>query len=164
MYSSQRIDEILTDLKKLSYQDISRSSGTGRLTVDLGMVNNADYYTGVIIKGYLRGHGEEVLPADGITSCCAILDHDIPATGFAVNVDAVSNIVRQEREIPYALRHDAVDLRGTGYEMKAVSRQSSSGKGMVVEYGRLTSWNWCGSTHGNGTSEKLSSWMKKLRR
>ena len=49
LYSNQRIDEILMDLKKL-YNDISTVIGKGRLTVDLGMVNNADYYTGVIIK------------------------------------------------------------------------------------------------------------------
>jgi len=41
LYSNQRIDEILMDLKKL-YNDISTVIGKGRLTVDLGMVNNAD--------------------------------------------------------------------------------------------------------------------------
>ena len=50
LYSNERIDEILMDLRKL-YKDISTVIGKGRLTVDLGMVNNADYYTGVIIKG-----------------------------------------------------------------------------------------------------------------
>lgn len=134
LYSSQRIDEILTDLKKL-YQDISKVIGTGRLTVDLGMVNNADYYTGVIIKGYLEGYGEEVLSGGRYDKLLADFGYDIPATGFAVNVDAVSNIVRQNGEIPVPSA-DAVIYAEQGYEMKAVSvAEQLRKKGMVVEYG-----------------------------
>ena len=134
LYSSQRIDEILTDLKKL-YQDISKVIGTGRLTVDLGMVNNADYYTGVIIKGYLEGYGEEVLSGGRYNKLLADFGYDIPATGFAVNVDAVSNIVRQNGEIPVPSA-DAVIYAEQGYEMKAVSvAEQLRKKGMVVEYG-----------------------------
>ena len=31
------------------------------VTVDLGIVNRTDYYTGIVFKGYIEGHGEEVL-------------------------------------------------------------------------------------------------------
>ena len=117
LYSNQRIDEILMDLKKL-YNDISTVIGKGRLTVDLGMVNNADYYTGVIIKGYLEGYGEEVLSGGRYNKLLSDFGYDIPATGFAVNVDAVANVRMKDR--PVVLKPaDAVIFAATGYEMKA---------------------------------------------
>lgn len=133
LYSNQRIDEILMDLRKL-YKDLSKVIGTGRLTVDLGMVNNADYYTGVIIKGYLEGYGEEVLSGGRYNKLLSDFGYDIPATGFAVNVDAVSNILRKNKNV---MVHpaDAVIYAAPGYEMKAVTvSQELRAQGQVVEY------------------------------
>ncbi len=133
LYSNQRIDEILMELKKL-YQDISKVIGEGRLTVDLGMVNNADYYTGVIIKGYLEGYGEEVLSGGRYNKLLSDFGYDIPATGFAVNVDAVAN-VRLKMQSVAVKPADAIIYAVPGYEMKAVevSKQLRT-KGMVTEY------------------------------
>ena len=72
-----------------AYQDISKVIGTGRLTVDLGMVNNADYYTGVIIKGYLEGYGEEVLSGGRYNKLLADFGCDIPQPASQISVDAV---------------------------------------------------------------------------
>lgn len=133
LYSNQRIDEILMDLKKL-YNDISTVIGKGRLTVDLGMVNNADYYTGVIIKGYLEGYGEEVLSGGRYNKLLSDFGYDIPATGFAVNVDAVANVRMKDR--PVVLKPaDAVIFAATGYEMKAAKvSQELRSRGQVVEF------------------------------
>ncbi|MGN0621453.1 MAG: ATP phosphoribosyltransferase regulatory subunit, partial [Porcipelethomonas sp.] len=60
LFSDEKIDSVLSELKAL-YNKISEIIGSGKITVDLGMVNKTDYYTGVIIKGYLEGYGEEVL-------------------------------------------------------------------------------------------------------
>ncbi len=131
--SNQRIEEILTDLKKL-YQDISKVIGNGKLTVDLGMVNNADYYTGVIIKGYLEGYGEEVLSGGRYNKLLSDFGYDIPATGFAVNVDAVANVLRKTSDVTIQ-PVDAIIYAAPGYEMKAVKvSQELREKGQVVEY------------------------------
>lgn len=133
LYSNQRIDEILMDLRKL-YEDLSEVIGAGRLTVDLGMVNNADYYTGVIIKGYLEGYGEEVLSGGRYNKLLSDFGYDIPATGFAVNVDAVSNILRKNKDVAVQPA-DAVIYAAPGYEMKAVTvSQELRAKGQIVEY------------------------------
>ncbi|MGN1402940.1 MAG: ATP phosphoribosyltransferase regulatory subunit [Ruminococcus sp.] len=133
LYSNQRIDEILMDLRKL-YEDLSEVIGAGRLTVDLGMVNNADYYTGVIIKGYLEGYGEEVLSGGRYNKLLSDFGYDIPATGFAVNVDAVSNILRKKKDVAVQPA-DAVIYAAPGYEMKAVTvSQELRAKGQIVEY------------------------------
>ncbi|MCD7959227.1 MAG: ATP phosphoribosyltransferase regulatory subunit [Ruminococcus sp.] len=133
LYSNQRMDEILLDLQKL-YQDLSKVIGEGRLTVDLGMVNNADYYTGVIIKGYLEGYGEEVLAGGRYNKLLSDFGYDIPATGFAVNVDAVSKVrLKNTTVAPRAV--DALVYATEGYEMQAVTvSQKMRASGKVVEY------------------------------
>lgn len=133
LYSNQRMDEILMELRKL-YQDISQVIGDGKLTVDLGMVNNADYYTGVIIKGYLEGYGEEVLSGGRYNKLLSDFGYDIPATGFAVNVDAVANVFLKNNTVS-VLPSDAVIYAAPGYEMKAVEvSQQLRTQGEVVEF------------------------------
>lgn len=133
LYSNQRIDEILMDLRKL-YQDISMVIGEGRLTVDLGMVNNADYYTGVIIKGYLEGYGEEVLSGGRYNKLLSDFGYDIPATGFAINVDAVANVWLKNNSVSVQ-PSDAVIYAAPGYETKAVKvSQELRNRGQVVEF------------------------------
>lgn len=133
LYSNQRMDEILMDLRKL-YQDISGVIGEGRLTVDLGMVNNADYYTGVIIKGYLEGYGEEVLSGGRYNKLLSDYGYDIPATGFAVNVDAVASVFLKNNAVSVQAP-DAVIFAAPGHEMKAVevSKQLRD-QGEIVEF------------------------------
>ena len=60
------------------------------------MVNRTDYYTGVIIKGYLAGYGEEVLSGGRYDKLISEFGYDVPATGFAVNVNAVSAIIAKD--------------------------------------------------------------------
>ncbi len=133
LYSNQRMDEILLDLQKL-YKDLSKVIGEGRLTVDLGMVNNADYYTGVIIKGYLEGYGEEVLAGGRYNKLLSEFGYDIPAIGFAVNVDAVSKVLL--KNITVEVRPtDVLVYAAPGYEIQAVTvSQKLRENGKVVEY------------------------------
>lgn len=133
LYSNQRMNEILSDLRKL-YQDISQVIGDGKLTVDLGMVTNADYYTGVIIKGYLEGYGEEVLSGGRYNKLLSDFGYDIPANGFAVNIDAVSNVFLKNNTVDVR-PSDAVIYAAPGYEMKAVNvSEKLRAHGKVVEF------------------------------
>ncbi len=88
----------MSDLKEL-YNKISKIAGKGKITVDLGMVNKTDYYTGVIIRGYLEGYGEEVLSGGRYDKLIADFGYDIPATGFAVNVDAVMSVEMKKNSV-----------------------------------------------------------------
>ena len=78
---------VYTELSKLGYE--------GKITVDLGIVNRADYYTGVIMKGYLQGYGDEVLSGGRYDKLISEFGYDVHATGFAVNVDAVAEILKR---------------------------------------------------------------------
>ena len=67
------------------------------VTVDLGIVNRTDYYTGIVFKGYIEGHGEEVLSGGRYDRLVGQYGEETPAIGFAVNVDAVARaLLRNE--------------------------------------------------------------------
>ena len=118
LFSDSDIDPVLSGLHTL-YRQVSELIGSGRLTVDLGMVNRTDYYTGVIIKGYLEGYGAEVLSGGRYDKLIKDFGYDVPATGFAVNVDAVAKIEMKHHTVgPH--KPDAVVFAKEGFEIKAV--------------------------------------------
>lgn len=69
------------------------------VTVDLGIVNRTDYYTGIVFKGYIEGHGEEVLSGGRYDGLIGQYGADTPAIGFAVNVDAVSRVLLRDEGV-----------------------------------------------------------------
>lgn len=65
-------------------------------SVDLGMVHHIDYYTGIIFRAYIEGAGNFVLYGGRYDSLIQKFGPNIPATGFAINVDSiVENIKKQ---------------------------------------------------------------------
>lgn len=57
---------------------------------DLGLVHQIDYYTGVVFRGYAMGAADAVLSGGRYDGLLAAFGPDAPATGFAVDVDAVA--------------------------------------------------------------------------
>ena len=73
------------------YDILCRMGLKNNIMVDLGLVQQIEYYTGVVFRGYLQGSGEPVLSGgryDGLFDGSA---EEMAATGFAVNADAVAN-------------------------------------------------------------------------
>ncbi len=120
LFSDEKIDAVLESLKEL-YNKVSGIIGEGNLTVDLGMVNRTDYYTGVIIKGYLEGYGEEVLSGGRYDKLIADFGYDVPATGFAVNVDAVAKVELKHDPVK-AAPVDVIVFAESGFEMEALAK------------------------------------------
>ena len=67
--------------------------------IDLGSVQEIDYYTGMMIRGYMGGAGSPVLVGGRYDNLCAKFGRDIPATGFAIDIDALSDSVDLKKEI-----------------------------------------------------------------
>ena len=130
----EKITEILDELKEI-YKDVSDICGKDiEITVDLGLVNKTDYYTGLIIKGYLQGHGDEVLSGGRYNKLISEFGYDIPAVGFAVNVDAIAKVASKnanEIKVPVP---DAIVYAEPGYEVSALKlAQKLRNKGEIVE-------------------------------
>lgn len=60
--------------------------------LDLGLVQQIDYYTGVVFKGYTHGLGEPVLFGGRYDELYEKFGARMPATGFAINVDAAARV------------------------------------------------------------------------
>ena len=76
------LEDIYTQAKALGY--------SGEITVDLGLVNRMDYYTGIVVKGYIEDVGDAVLSGGRYDRLLSEFGLDMPATGFAVNTDSVA--------------------------------------------------------------------------
>lgn len=130
----ENIKHLLDELREI-YCDATEICGNdGEITVDLGLVNKTDYYTGIIIKGYLQGHGEEVISGGRYDKLISEFGYDIPAVGFAVNINAVAKVIEKNGVIPAMPRIDAVVYAEEGFEVSALkAAQELREQGLVVE-------------------------------
>ncbi|MDE6591732.1 MAG: ATP phosphoribosyltransferase regulatory subunit [Oscillospiraceae bacterium] len=106
----------------------------GKITVDLGLVNRMDYYTGTVIKGYIEGCGDAVLSGGRYDGLLGEFGMELPAAGFAVNIDAVARTEMKTRSFrPGAA--DVIVFGEDGFEAAAaVYCKELISKGYKAEY------------------------------
>lgn len=95
---SEETNEILDNLKKL-YDALCKKGQEKYILIDLGYVNHIDYYTGIVFRGYIDGSGQTVLSGGRYDKLLEKFGFDAPATGFAINVDAVADTILRETKI-----------------------------------------------------------------
>lgn len=133
LFQDPRIEQLLDQLRAL-YLEVCEINHSGKIMVDLGLVNKTDYYTGLVIKGYLEGCGEEVLSGGRYDKLLSEFGYDIPAVGMAVNVDAVSNIVAKQQK-PAIPVPDVLIAAADGFEAQAVeTAEKLRSEGKIVEH------------------------------
>lgn len=120
LFKNNDIKKILDYLKEI-YSALTELGLDGKITLDLGMVQKAEYYTGVVFRGYIEGFGDEVLSGGRYDKLLSEFGEDLEATGFGINVDAVANALLKKKDkndttkSPDILVHSA-----DGFEMKAL--------------------------------------------
>ncbi len=133
LFQDPRIEQLLDHLKEL-YLEVCEMDPNGRITVDLGLVNKTDYYTGLVIKGYLEGCGEEVLSGGRYDKLLSEFGYDIPAVGMAVNVDAVANTAAKKQK-PALPAPDILVAAAEGFEAQAaLAARKLRSEGNIVEH------------------------------
>lgn len=74
-------------------------AGFGKsIMIDLGLVHELDYYTGMMFRGYMLGAGSTIISGGRYNSLCAKFGRDIPATGFAIDLDGLSEAIPEKPE------------------------------------------------------------------
>ncbi len=134
--SGERIRVILDDLHTL-WKSVAQFAGAERVTVDLGMMHRTDYYTGMILRGYLAGCGEEILAGGRYDTLLAEFGYNVPATGFAVNIDAAVKVLsRRQTDNQSALPASNVLIwAAEGCEADAIEAATNfRNKGLIVEH------------------------------
>ncbi|MFM9413460.1 ATP phosphoribosyltransferase regulatory subunit [Peptococcus simiae] len=67
------------------------------IMLDLSLTNQADYYTGLVFRGYVGGSGEAVLSGGRYDSLLETFNYPIPAIGFGVRVDLIAQVLNRRR-------------------------------------------------------------------
>jgi ATP phosphoribosyltransferase regulatory subunit len=130
----ESITSILEELREIYRAASEICGGDGEITVDLGIVNKTDYYTGLILKGYLQGHGEEVLSGGRYDKLISEFGYDVPAIGFAINVNAIEKVIAKNGELPSVPTADVVVFAEPGCEAEAFkAARKLREQGLVVE-------------------------------
>jgi len=75
------IDHLYSVLAEMGYED--------KLMIDLGLVNQNDYYTGIVFSAYSHGSGEKVLSGGRYDSLLANFGYDVCACGFGINIGSL---------------------------------------------------------------------------
>jgi ATP phosphoribosyltransferase regulatory subunit len=86
----EALSEMLEYLKRV-YGALEGLGLGGRIMIDLGLVNQAEYYSSLVFKAYTAGSGDAVLSGGRYDGLFRDFGDDLPATGFAFNVDALAD-------------------------------------------------------------------------
>ena len=105
---NQNAKEVLDYLYRL-YTILDLAGYGGHIIIDLGIVHEIDYYTGLVLGGYLEGVGESVLVGGRYDNLIANFGFDLPAIGFAANVNliakALENAQKPKKSPPSEIVH-----------------------------------------------------------
>lgn len=120
LYEDDELGHILAELKFI-YEQACRLGFNAAITIDLGLVNRMDYYTGTVIKGYIEGCADAVISGGRYDKLLSEFGYDVPAAGFAVNVNAAAKAHKRHSDcMPKPC--DVLVFGTDGYETEALIR------------------------------------------
>lgn len=106
LYNDENSNNALDYLKSV-YDKLVYAGLQDYIMIDLGLVNRSNYYTGIIFHGYAQGSGLTVLSGGRYDNLLGEFGMNAPAIGFAVEVSALCETIREtinvERPIRIAL-------------------------------------------------------------
>ena len=106
LYSDSAFQQALLYLQTV-YNKVCDEGLKDYIILDLGLVNRSNYYTGIIFHGYAEGSGISVLSGGRYDNLLGEFGMPAPAIGFAVEVSALCEAMREvinvERPIRIAL-------------------------------------------------------------
>lgn len=72
------------------YAALDEAGFGGAVMIDLGLVHEMDYYTGIMFRGYVGGAGAAILSGGRYNALCARFGRDLPAGGFGIDVERLA--------------------------------------------------------------------------
>ncbi len=137
---SEMVYKAMERLKKL--ESIIQSYGFGDyVTIDLSMLSNYNYYTGVIFRAYTYGNGEAVATGGRYDGLVSQFGKEAPAIGLAIVIDQLMTALSRQKLLgtdivqgiiilyPQSLRDvalkNAEEMRGKGKIVQLVRKSSS---------------------------------------
>ena len=82
--------------------EVLKKYGTEKyVSFDLGLLNQYNYYTGVIFKGYTYGVGDAIVTGGRYDKLLSYFGKNAPAIGFVVVVDDVLEALSRQNKKPH---------------------------------------------------------------
>lgn len=89
-------------------------AGYGKyVSVDLGLVQHIDYYTGIVFRGYSSELGNIILSGGRYDNLISRFGRDLSATGFAINIDNLMAALEREGKKVESPRKTLVFFNGS---------------------------------------------------
>lgn len=80
------------------------------IAIDLGMVPNLDYYTGIIIKGFAKGVAFPICSGGRYDNLTAKFGRELPATGVAMGIERVMTVLADEGKARDKVRSEYITV------------------------------------------------------
>jgi ATP phosphoribosyltransferase regulatory subunit len=112
------------------YGLIERAGLGSYISIDLGMVQNMDYYSGIIFRAFTYGTGSYILSGGRYDELIKSFGRDLPAIGFAIDIDSLmialqsrghSNKNRQKRIVLFYTE----ELSNKAFQLSNLLRENS---------------------------------------
>lgn len=130
LFDDEAARESLDYLQNI-YRCLQQLGLAEHVIIDLGLVNQAEYYTGIIFRGYFDEVGEPVLSGGRYDNLLSDFGAAQPAIGFAVHVDLASSVLEKRQP---AVADVLVMAAADEYLVKAVLYgKQLIAKGQIVE-------------------------------
>lgn len=115
-YCTDDVSKGMLDYLQQLYETAARLGYGDRVIIDLGLVQRNDYYTGVVFSAYAQEHGEALLVGGRYDNLLGLFGMPMPAIGFSIDTDAVTDMLYGTREKP-TQRHTLLHCE-PGFEAK----------------------------------------------
>ena len=92
------------------YKALDEAGYGSRIMIDLGLVHEMDYYTGVMFRGYIGGAGAAILSGGRYNALCAKFGKDMPAGGFGIDLESVAESLQGAAHPEATTRRDTVRI------------------------------------------------------
>ncbi len=96
---NEAAEAVLSYLKRL-YCVLKDAGLSERVQFDLGLIHTIEYYTGIVFRGYGKGAAGNVLSGGRYDKLIGQFGKAVPATGFALDVEAVASCLPQPEHLP----------------------------------------------------------------
>ncbi|WP_084146016.1 ATP phosphoribosyltransferase regulatory subunit [Anaerovorax odorimutans] len=92
------------------YQGLMKLNLHDKIMIDFGLVNQAEYYSSLIFRGYIASAGEPVLSGGRYDELFKDFGEDLPAIGFGINVDQLAAGLLEEPEKKYDINKNKIRI------------------------------------------------------
>lgn len=125
MTGNMRVLAAVAYLRRV-YTALEQAGFGESVIIDLGLVHEMDYYTGIMFRGYLGGAGAAILAGGRYNALCAKFGRDLPAAGFGIDVERIAETGCEDenRQVRDTIR---IALTKGRLEKKTLARMKNAG-------------------------------------